>query len=155
MRSAGRSTASTATGSLSANSAAPTWSTGRRILTPFSAAFARRSFAVPRKSSSTSDLPTSCPCALRNVYAIPPPTMSVEAFFMRLSRTAIFEETFAPPMIAVIGFSGFVTIGWMYLTSFSIKNPPTDGTGMNFAIEAVEAWSRCAVPNASLTKMSP
>ena len=65
--------------------------------------------------------------------------MSVDAFFIRLSRTAIFDDTFAPPMIAVIGFSGFVTIGWIYLTSFSIKNPPTDGTGINLEIEAVEA----------------
>ena len=56
------STPSTATGFASAlNSVGPTWSTGRRIFTPFASASARSFFAVSIKSSSTRDFPTLCP----------------------------------------------------------------------------------------------
>ena len=70
---------------------------------------------------------------------MPPPMTSTDAFFSRLSRTAILEDTFAPPIIATWGLGGFVTIGSMYFTSFSIKKPPTGCSFMNLAIVAVEA----------------
>ena len=136
----GMSTPSTATAfAFASNASAPTWSTGRTMLTPFVFASASNFLAVSIKSSSTSDLPTECPCAFKNVYAIPPPIISADAFFKRLSRTAILEETFAPPIIAIIGLGGFVTIGSIYLTSFSIRKPPTGFSLINFAIVAVEA----------------
>ena len=81
---------------------------------------------------------------------MPPPMMRAEAFLSKLSRTAIFEETFAPPIIAIMGFGGFETIGSKYCTSFSMRKPPTF-ISINCAIVAVEACALCAVPKASFT----
>ena len=52
----------------------------------------------------------------------------------------IFEDTFAPPMIATNGFSGFCSNGWKKRTSFSISIPAADGRWC--ATPSVDAWAR-------------
>jgi hypothetical protein len=42
---------------------------------------------------------------------MPPPITKVVQFFTKDSRTAILEETLAPPMMATKGFAGFFTSG--------------------------------------------
>ena len=72
-------TASTDTardGALALNSFATTASTGSTISQPCALALARMSRAVSARSCSHSDLPTSLPCAARNVLAMPPPMIS-------------------------------------------------------------------------------
>ena len=82
-------------------------STGNRKRTPLLFGFFERFAATSSLSASTSDLPTSCPLALRKVYAMPPPTRSASTLLNRLWITSILSETLAPPRIATKGFSGF------------------------------------------------
>jgi hypothetical protein len=126
-----------------------TWSTGR-TMDVFSRFAASRIFeASASLSSSTRLLPTSAPCALRKVYAMAPPISSASTLGSRLSMTLILSLTLAPPRMATKGFSGFFSTRPRYSISFFIRKPAafsfTKGT-----IPAVEAWARCAVPNASL-----
>ena len=83
----------------------------------------------------------------------PPPMIIVVTRGRRDSRTAIFVETFAPPMMATNGFAGFSKTPPRNLISFSMRKPATPGR--IFAMPSVEACARCAVPNASLTYTSP
>src|SRR5580658_4790376 len=62
---------------------ATTWSTGNRNLKFRFFASSSNSRASSTLSASSSDLPISCPCALSNVYAIPPPMISESTFFIR------------------------------------------------------------------------
>src|ERR1700722_9625605 len=62
---------------------ATTWATGHRNLKFRFFASSSNSRASSTLSTSSSDLPISCPCALRNVYAIPPPMISESTFFIR------------------------------------------------------------------------
>jgi len=71
---------------------------------------------------------------------MPPPIIKAEAFFSRFSRTPIFDDTFAPPIIATIGLGGLWSMGSRFATSFSINSPPT-AVGTNLAIVAVLAWA--------------
>ena len=64
------------------------------------------SFAVSRASSSTSESPTGYPCALKKVFAIPPPINTASALFNRFRMTPILSLIFAPPKIATKGSSG-------------------------------------------------
>ena len=105
---AGTSTLSTSSAfAVSLNSAPTRWSTGRSTSTPDVFAFSRNALAVPRKSSSTREVPTEWPCVFVNVKDIPPPMIIVLTRGRRDSSTAIFVETFAPPMTATKGFAGF------------------------------------------------
>ena len=102
-------------------------STGSINFTPFVLAFSISSFASSSLSNSHSDFPTSYPCALKNVYAIPPPIINVSTFSNRLSITPILSDTFAPPNIATNGLSGLFNASPKNFSSFSIKNPDTAG----------------------------
>ena len=63
----------------------------------------------------------------------------------------ILLDTFAPPTIAVTGFSPeFKTLLTLSI-SFSNKNPNDFLLGKNCAMMVVEACARWAVPNASFT----
>ena len=86
-----------------------------------------RSNANPVFSTSHSEFPTLYPCALKNVYAIPPPIINVSTLSNKLSITPILSETFAPPSIATNGLSGLFTAFPRNFNSFSIKNPDTPG----------------------------
>ncbi len=75
--------------------------------------------------------------------------MRLSTLSNRLSITPILSFTFAPPIIAVNGRSGFPKAPPNTSSSFSIKKPAT--AGMWCAIPSVEACARCAAPNASFT----
>src|SRR5699024_9358312 len=132
------------------NSFATLQSTGRIILSP--ARFSN-SLAKSILSSSNNDNPISLPCALKNVYAIPPPIITLSAIFNKFSITPILSETLAPPKIATKGRSGLFTTPPINLISLSIKNP--DAVSTLDAMPTLDACSRCAVPNASLINTSP
>jgi len=68
--------------------------------------------------------------------------------------TGIFVETLAPPRMAVSGRVGESTAALMYCSSFSMRKPPAAGPSMFPTTPAVDAWARCAVPNASFTYAS-
>ena len=71
-----------------------TTSTGSAISTLRRAASSNSARALSTKSGSTSDLPISCPCARRNVFAIPPPISRTSTLGMRFSITAKFVGHF-------------------------------------------------------------
>ena len=75
--------------------------------------------------------------------------MSVSTFRARFRITMIFDETFAPPMIATNGLRGSSRDLPIISSSFRIKKPQTPGRMR--ATPSVEAWARCAVPKASFT----
>ena len=102
-------------------------SIGNSNFTPFDFAFSIASNANPVFSTSHSEFPTLYPCALKNVYAIPPPIINVSTLSNKLSITPILSETFAPPSIATNGLSGLFTAFPRNFNSFSIKNPDTPG----------------------------
>ena len=95
------------------------------------------------------NVPILCPCALQNVYAIPPPITNVSTLSNKFSITPILSDTFAPPSIATNGCAGFSNAPPKNSNSFSIKNPDT--AGKYEATPVVELCALCAVPNASLT----
>ena len=53
--------------------------------------------------SSSSEPPTSCPCARKKVKHIPPPTRSVSTSGSSASITAILSLTLLPPRITAYG----------------------------------------------------
>ena len=57
-------------------------------------------------SSSSSDLPTSWPWALRKVKHMPPPTSSLSTFGSSAWITASLSETFEPPSTTTYGLLG-------------------------------------------------
>ena len=124
-----------------------TWSTGSISLPPSSAS----SFAASGTlSSSTSDLPVGRPCALRNVYAMAPPISSWSTILPRFSITSILSDTLAPPRMATHGRGGLVVAIPRYFSSCSISRPAA-AAETNRTMPSVDAWARCALPNASLT----
>ena len=87
---------------------------------------------------------------------MPPPIIISVAFSSRFSRISILSETFAPPIMATKGFSASCNTFSALFTSASISRPNIFlSSGKNFAITAVEACARCAVPKASFTYTSP
>jgi Sigma-54 interaction domain len=52
--------------------------------------------AISRRSSSTSEPPTSLACALKKVNTVPPPMMSVSTFGSKDSITSILPDTLPP-----------------------------------------------------------
>ena len=74
------------------NSSATTTSDGRTILPD-----SRSLRQVSIWSRSSSESPTPCPWAARNVKHIPPPTSSASTFGSSASITASLSETFEPP----------------------------------------------------------
>ena len=122
------------------------------MFTPFSFAFAKISKANGIRSSSCIEFPILPPCALKKVYAIPPPIIISVARFNKFSIIKILSETFAPPIIAVKGFCAACITFSALTTSPSITKPKVlFAAEKNCAIIAVEACARCAVPKASFT----
>ncbi len=131
-----------------------TSSVGRRNFTPRCLALVRAAFAVSALSASTRDLPVLKPCANRKVYAIAPPTSKASALSNRRSITWILSDTFAPPRMTTNGRSGFSNSSPRNLSSRSINSPAAQGPprwATIWATPTVEAWARCAAPNASFT----
>ena len=62
--------------------------------------------AASSLSSSTSDVPTGLPMALKKVYAIAPPMSRRSTRGIRFSMTSILSDTLAPPSTATNGRSG-------------------------------------------------
>ena len=104
-------------------------------------------------SRSCSDLPTLKPCAARNVFAMPPPTISWSTFDSSVSSTVSLVDTFEPPTIASNGRAGFSSAVSSAVSSLT-SNGPAQATGAYFATPCVLASARCAVPKASITKTS-
>mmetsp|Transcript_33380 Transcript_33380/g.68148 ORF Transcript_33380/g.68148 Transcript_33380/m.68148 type:complete len:265 (+) Transcript_33380:154-948(+) len=136
-----------------AKASATIMSEGRRMVLPSFSAFSMTSLAVPTKSSSTREVPTSRPLALRKVKTMPPPMMILSHLSRRASRTVILEETLDPPTMAAMGFSPLEMAPSRYSSSLARRNPDTEGE-RNLVTPSVEAWARWAVPKASLTKRS-
>mmetsp|Transcript_17979 Transcript_17979/g.32598 ORF Transcript_17979/g.32598 Transcript_17979/m.32598 type:complete len:254 (+) Transcript_17979:276-1037(+) len=147
------STATTCVLASGEKSSAMTISTGRRISFPSLSALAKTSLAVSTKSSSTREVPTLRPLALRKVKTMPPPMMTFSHLSRRASRTVILEETLDPPTMAAMGRSPLAMAPSRYSSSLARRNPETEGE-RNLVTPSVEAWARWAVPKASLTKRS-
>ena len=126
------------------------------MLTPFALALAKISSAKGIRSSSQMEVPMVPPCALKKVYAIPPPIIISVARSNKFSIIKILSDTLAPPIIAVKGFSEPCKTFSALATSAFMTRPNILLPGAkNCAITAVEACARCAVPNASFTYTSP
>mmetsp|Transcript_3307 Transcript_3307/g.4944 ORF Transcript_3307/g.4944 Transcript_3307/m.4944 type:complete len:221 (+) Transcript_3307:161-823(+) len=121
------STATTCVSASASNLSATIISTGRISSFPSFSALAITALAVSMKSSSTREVPTPRPFALRKVKTIPPPMITLSHLSRSASRTVILEETLDPPTIAAIGFFPLVTAPSRYSSSFARRNPPTDG----------------------------
>ena len=106
---------------------ATTLSIGSRKFTPLASAFAMISLASSMLSASSKDVPISRPCALKKVYAMPPPMIRESHLSRRFVMTPILSETFAPPRIATNGRSGSSSALPMKPSSLPIKKPATAG----------------------------
>ena len=126
------------------------------MVTPFAFALAKISKASGIRSSSQMDVPMLPPCALKKVYAIPPPMIISVARSNKFSMIKILSDTFAPPMMAVKGFCASCNTFSALTTSASIKKPKVLFSFEKYcAMMAVEACALCAVPKASFTYTSP
>ena len=81
---------------------------------------------------------------------MPPPMISASTLVIRLRMTSILSLTLAPPRMATNGFAGCCSALPRYSSSFSISRPAADFCH-EWVMPSVEAWARCAEPNASLT----
>src|SRR5712691_5223124 len=99
---------------------AHTTSTGSTSLSPPSPATA---FASSSAVSSTRPAPVGHPRALKNVFAIAPPTRSASTFFSRWRSTPTFVETLAPPTTATMGRFGLSSALCSAASSASISSP--------------------------------
>ena len=84
---------------------------------------------------------------------MPPPTSSVLTRSSRLSITFSLSPIFAPPRIAMYGIAGLSRTRWNAAISLSSRRPAAEGRSL--ATPHTDAWSRCELPNASLTNTSP
>src|SRR3989338_2149894 len=128
-------------------------STGNGIKTFLSRAFSNNFFAGAIQSSSINDFPITTLSAAKKVLAIPPPTINVLTLSNKLSSTDILVDTFDPPTIAISGFTGCVNAFVSACNSASNNNPAQDFFE-NSTTPTVEHSLRCAVANASITKIS-
>ena len=134
-----------------AKSSAHKVSLGRRNSVPAASALAKIARALSNMSSSTKLVPMLPPWAFTNVYAMPPPTISLSTRSTRFSRMLSLLLTLAPPMMASRGLAGVESTLLSASTSPCMSRPNALSSGKNFAMTAVDAWARCAVPKASLT----
>ncbi len=135
---------------LASNLSAMMESIGKCRSTPFAFAFRISSLASSSLSSSTNDLPMFPPSALKNVYAMPPPIMRLSTTSSIFSMISILSEIFAPPIMAVKGFSAFSNT-FLALSSSAAMTRPAHLSLKNCATIVVDACARCAVPKASFT----
>ena len=124
---------------LSENSLEHTTSTGRCTVIPFCFAFSRIDIARSNLSSSHIELPMFPPKALIKVKDIPPPIIISSTLLIMLLIIGIFEETFAPPKIAKIGFFPVSRTLLIASTSLESKWPENLLFLKNLAITVVEA----------------
>ena len=97
IRSPGMPASGVTAGSPAPMSPAATWSTGSRNGTLHRSASSMISLATAMESLSSKDRPMATPRALRNVYAMAPPTMIRSTRGIRFLRIPILSETLAPP----------------------------------------------------------
>jgi len=105
--------------------------------------------AASSPSSSTRDVPTSRPSALKKAKHIAPPTRTASAVSSILSMTPILSETLAPPSTTTNGRWGSVS-SLPSISSSRVSNSPATA-GSRWATPSVEACARWAAPKASLT----
>ena len=113
--------------------------------------------AVSIRSASYKDAPTFTPVAAKKVLAIPPPTTMLSQISARLNRTSSLVDTFEPPTMASTGASGLSSARDNADNSSANRLPAHTGLPAAAAARitpSVEAWARCAVPNASITNTS-
>ena len=79
--------------------------------------------ASSTSSSAHSELPTECPCALRNGKHMAPPIRIESATSRNRSMTSILSLTLAPPSTATSGRSGFSSRLVRVFTSRSRSSP--------------------------------
>jgi hypothetical protein len=87
------------------------------------------------------------------VLAIPPPTTNWSTILDKDSNTVNLVDTLEPPTIATIGRLG-LSNALSNASSSPDNNGPEQAIGAYLATPCVEACARCAVPNASIAKMS-
>src|SRR5664280_868208 len=129
---------------------ATTASVGRITGVPRAAASARIFFAVPTRSASASERPTATPSASRKVFAMPPTSTTVSASRASAVSVSSLPEILAPPTTATNGRSGLSRTRESAAISRAIRGPAARSL-KSLATPAVEAWARCALPNASFT----
>ena len=93
------------------------------------------------------------PAAARKVFAIPPPTTSESTFSTSALSTSSLDDTLLPPTIAVMGLAGSAS-ALPSADNSADSSGPAHATGAKRATPSVLAWALCAVPKASITKMS-
>mmetsp|Transcript_6971 Transcript_6971/g.8397 ORF Transcript_6971/g.8397 Transcript_6971/m.8397 type:complete len:260 (+) Transcript_6971:721-1500(+) len=81
--------------------------------------------------------------------------MILSARSIKLSMTRTLSLILAPPTIAVSGFSTLSSSRTWEKASSSLATRRPATQGILPAMPTVDEWARCAVPNASFTKMSP
>ena len=74
-------------------------------------------------SRSCRDLPTLKPCAARNVFAMPPPTIIWSTLDRSASSTVSLVDTFEPPTIASKGRAGFSSAVSSAVSSLTSNGP--------------------------------
>ena len=123
---------------------------GARTMSPPPRPSTRRASSTP--SSSTSESPTSTPCARKNEKHIAPPTRSWSARSRNASITPILSPTLAPPRTTQSGRAGSSRTNVSSRTSRSRSRPAY--AGRCSATPSVVACARWAAPNASFTYSS-
>ena len=103
-------------------------------------------------SGSTSESPTSPPCARSKVNAIAPPTRIVSHRSRSASITPSLSLTFAPPSTATNGRGG--SCRRRESTSTSCRSRLPAALGSTPGGPTMDACARCDAPNASLTYRS-
>ena len=118
-------------------------------------AFASRMIclAVSTSSISTNDLPTSKPSAAMKVLAMPPPTISWSTLPTSDDSSSSLVLTLLPATIASSGRAG-LSSALPSASSSAISSGPPQAVLANLITPWVDAWARCAVPNASMTNTS-
>ena len=88
--------------------------------------------AVPTISSSHSELPISYPAAFKNVFAIPPPTITFCDLSNRFLMTSSLVETFAPPTtLTKLPLCSSAEL--IFNTSFANNSPAHDCSDLRIA----------------------
>mmetsp|Transcript_4873 Transcript_4873/g.7245 ORF Transcript_4873/g.7245 Transcript_4873/m.7245 type:complete len:214 (-) Transcript_4873:20-661(-) len=103
------STGTTCVLASAAKRSATTTSDAKNNSTFFSFAMRSSFRASSNWSSSTSELPTESPLALRKVNTMPPPSTSLSTLFNIASITEILDDTLEPPTMAAKGLLGVFT----------------------------------------------
>ncbi len=134
-------------------SVATTTSIGNGSVAPLSASVLRTLRHSGTRSASTSDFPIGKPSAIKNVLAMPPPTISRSTLCARLFRMVSLVDTLEPATMATSGRFGCPR-ACRSASSSAASSGPAQATGAKRAMPWVVASARCAVPNASFTYTS-